>query len=32
MLEIANLTKYFNRGTINEVRALNRVSLKVAPG
>ena len=32
MLEIGNLTKYFNRGTINEVLAVKKVSLSVRPG
>src|SRR5437867_6036233 len=32
MLEIANLTKTFNRGTPNEVRALRDVSLRLEPG
>ncbi|MDR2455838.1 MAG: ATP-binding cassette domain-containing protein, partial [Deltaproteobacteria bacterium] len=32
MLEINELTKFFNRGTINEVQALDQVSLKVGPG
>lgn len=32
MLNIENLVKYFGRGTINEVRALSGVSLRVKPG
>lgn len=32
MLETTDLTKYFNRGTINEVLAINKVSLNVRPG
>jgi putative ABC transport system ATP-binding protein len=32
MLEISGLTKYFNRGTVNEVLALDRVALAVPPG
>jgi putative ABC transport system ATP-binding protein len=32
MLRIAHLVKYFSRGTINEVRALNNLHLRVKPG
>src|SRR5262245_41619109 len=32
MLELSNLTKTFNPGTANEVRALRGVSLNLAPG
>lgn len=32
MLEIKNISKTFNKGTINEKRALNGVNLNLAPG
>jgi putative ABC transport system ATP-binding protein len=32
MLKIRGLSKYFAKGTVNEVRALNRLDLNVAPG
>ncbi|MDR1656503.1 MAG: ATP-binding cassette domain-containing protein [Deltaproteobacteria bacterium] len=32
MLKASGLIKYFNRGTINEVKALNGLDLNVAPG
>ncbi|MDR1040795.1 MAG: ABC transporter ATP-binding protein [Deltaproteobacteria bacterium] len=32
MLKIRGLSKYFARGTVNEVRALNRLDLNVGPG
>lgn len=32
MLTVRNLTKVFNRGTINEKRALDRVCLELSPG
>ena len=32
MLKITHLVKYFSRGTINEVRALNNLHLRVKPG
>jgi putative ABC transport system ATP-binding protein len=32
MLNITHLLKYFSRGTINEVRALNNLHLRVKPG
>ena len=32
MLEIKNVHKTFNKGTINEKKALNGVDLKLAPG
>lgn len=32
MLTVQNLTKVFNKGTINEKKALDRLSLELAPG
>ena len=32
MLEIINVSKTFNIGTINEKKALNKLSLKLNPG
>ena len=32
MLHISRLSKTFNRGTVNEVRALSNVSLELAQG
>jgi putative ABC transport system ATP-binding protein len=32
MIEISNITKVFHKGDVNEVRALNRVSLSVGEG
>ncbi|MDR1487239.1 MAG: ATP-binding cassette domain-containing protein, partial [Deltaproteobacteria bacterium] len=32
MLQASELVKYFNRGTINEVLALNKLDLNVEPG
>ena len=32
MLEIKNVSKSFNIGTINEKKALNKLSLKLNPG
>ena len=32
MLEILNVSKTFNRGTINEKKALNKLSLHLNPG
>ena len=32
MLEIKNVSKTFNIGTINEKKALNKLSLKLNPG
>ena len=32
MLEILNVSKTFNKGTINEKKALNKLSLHLNPG
>ena len=32
MLELNNLSKTFNLGTVNEKKALNNLSLKLEPG